>query len=454
MGFFLVSLTNHPFVCLCNCSEYLHMKTDQLYRLLQNHNINTDSRHVNQGDLFFALKGDRFNGNEFAGEAIEKGCAFAVIDEKAFVRNEKYLLVENVLLTLQDLAKIHRQNLKMPVVAITGTNGKTTTKELIKHVLLKQYNVSATRNNLNNHIGVPLTILDISPDSDIAVVEMGANHPGEIHTLCHIAHPTHGLITNIGKAHLEGFGSFNNICSAKAELYDYLEESRGTVFYNPENNDLQRLLKKKKMETIPYTDDKLDASEALESGADPFINLTLRYGSDQLPVRTKLAGTVNIENILAAVRVGDYFHVEIRKIIDAIENYQPENNRSQILHTKTNILLLDAYNANPTSMMAAIRDVGKKWTREAYLILGDMLELGKVAAEEHQEILSYLEEKNLRNVILVGSIFQSVNKNPLFKSFKDTVELIAWLKLNPIQYSDILIKGSRKMELERIINYL
>ena len=369
------------------------MSINDLYELfLGNPKICTDSRSVEKGSLFFALKGDTFNGNNFAFQAIEQGAAFAIIDENPAVQDNRLILVENVLNALQDLAHYHRTQLGIPVLAITGTNGKTTTKELTTAVLSKKYKVVATKGNLNNHIGVPLTLLSMDQSTQIGIVEMGANHQGEIAELSRIASPDFGLITNVGKAHLEGFGSFEGVKKTKAELYRFVEMNHGKVFINTSNENLCSMIGTN-YESINYRVSKEGVGlegELLQSS--PHLVFQVKFPKGWLYIKTNLAGGYNLENALAAVCVGNYFGVDPLEIKGAIEAYIPSNNRSQFLKSQRNQVIMDAYNANPSSMEAALENFKTFVQKPKGVILGDMFELGETAADEHQKIVDKLEQ--------------------------------------------------------------
>ncbi|MEZ5197196.1 MAG: UDP-N-acetylmuramoyl-tripeptide--D-alanyl-D-alanine ligase [Bacteroidales bacterium] len=426
---------------------------DTLYKVfLKNPRISTDSRNVPNESIFFALKGDNFNGNHFALVALEKGAVLAVVDEIISGGNDKILRVDNVLETLQELARLHRISLGLKVIGITGTNGKTTTKELIQSVLKKEYNSLATSGNLNNHLGVPLTLLSLSSDHDIAVVEMGANHVGEIATLCEIARPDFGIITNIGKAHLEGFGSFEGVIRAKTELYEFIRKTGGKVFINADN----KLLVKKavNIDSISY-----GMSENLYCKGEfindfPFLELNCALEGISVPVQSRLMGRYNFENILAAVCIGNYFHISHSDIQEAIETYQPTNNRSQIIHTKNNTLILDAYNANPSSMKAAIENFAACNFENKSLVLGDMAELGKDSFNEHTAVLKLLKSLKLHNVILVGTEYARANLPFEFQTVTDHKQLEELILQKQFRNMTILIKGSRRMQLEKITHLL
>ncbi len=407
---------------------------------LYNHYLNcsgvcTDSRKIEEGNIFFALKGNNFNGNLFAEHAIKEGCSHAVIDEIEFKKNEQYILVDDVLECLQKLSIFHRQQLNCTVIGITGTNGKTTTKELIYEVLNKKYKTNATKGNLNNHIGVPLTLLSTPLDTEILIVEMGANHPGEIAFLSEIAKPNYGIITNIGKAHLEGFGGFEGVIKTKKELYDYIRNNGGKIFVNAKDELLLKL--SKNIEKITYCVD----SQYIRS--NPYVQFSFL----KTKISSQLIGAYNYPNLSVACCIGKYFGVSISNCKNAIESYTPTNNRSQVEKSnKGNIIILDAYNANPSSMFVAIKSLqGMNGTTKT-AILGDMLELGDNSLHEHQEIVELLNASNFKSVFLVGEEFQKTKNS--FLSFNNTNELKNWLQCNPITNSTILLKGSRGIGLE------
>ena len=410
----------------------------------------TDTRKIEKDSLFFALKGDHFNGNEFAIQALALGAIYCVVDEKKYATDERYIVVENVLEALQQLATFHRNQLKIPVIALTGSNGKTTTKELINAVLSQKYKTTATHGNLNNHIGVPLTLLQMNESTEIGIVEMGANHPKEIGMLCEIAQPDFGLITNFGKAHIEGFGSIEGVIKAKSELYDYLMAHQKTIFVN-ENDHLQvrQTIDSKNV----YKFGLLTSLDTMLEIIDTQPYVTLKY--NEAIINSKLTGTYNFNNIAVAIAIGSYFEVDPKAIISAIENYTPTNNRSQILKKGSNTIIMDAYNANPSSMLAALENFKQLQQEHKIIFLGDMFELGQTAENEHQFIVDYLEKNDLGKVYLVGTNFFKtkikLKKIEKFESFED-------LKLNiqthPVVDSFLLIKGSRGMALERILELL
>ena len=431
----------------------MNISTDELYRIYKQYpKITTDSRFIPDKSLFFALKGENFDGNKFAEEAVAKGAAFAVIDDKKYLKDERFLLTEDVLAALQELAKFHRKQLKTIVIGITGTNGKTTTKELIARVLNSNFKTKATIGNLNNHIGVPLTLLSLSGTEKFAVVEMGANHTGEIKQLCDIALPDFGIITNIGKAHLEGFGTFEGVIKTKGELYDFLRKANGKVFLNSDNKILSEI--SSGLKTITYGTGKDNYCTGELIGTTPFLRI--RYNSANINdiINTKLYGSYNFENILAAITIGTYFEVRKEDIKSAIESYEPANNRSQILETKNNTVIMDAYNANPTSMIAAIDSFAKSDYNNKMVILGDMLELGKESRSEHIKIIKKIGNTGIPDIILVGPIFKEVAESHGYKCFKNSAETANYLKENPVSTKTILLKASRGIHLETIVKYL
>ena len=425
------------------------MQQDQLKKLysfyLKYPHVSTDTRNIKPNSIFFALKGDKFNANEFAEKAIDTGAAAAVIEEEKYRKNEKYFLVQNVLKTLQQLATYHRKQLDIPVIGITGSNGKTTTKELIAAVLRKKWTIYATQRNLNNHIGVPLTILSLTKKHQIAVIEMGANHIGEIAELCTIAQPNHGIITNIGKAHLEGFGSHQGVIKAKNELYEYIKKNNGLLFVNNDNELLSAL--SASIKRISYGENKTAEFNGHFLEADPFVILQQK----EQTINTQIIGKYNFENILAAACIGDHFKVEHQKIKEALEEYVPSNSRSQVIKKGTNTILLDAYNANPTSMEAALNNFKEMKAKKKILILGDMLELGSHSLEEHKKIINMLAQKGFNDFLLIGEQFYSVSEK---NKFRNTEEVKLYLAENPISNSLILIKGSRGIKLETLLELL
>lgn len=419
-------------------------------RFLSCSTITMDSREVPAQSLFFALKGKHFNGNKFAEEALSKGARYVLVDEKQYALDERYILVNDVLHTMQRLATYHREQLKVQVIGITGTNGKTTTKELINQILAKKYNTIATEKNYNNHIGVPFTLLKMNAHHHIAIIEMGANHPGEIKFLCHIAQPEFGLITNIGKAHLEGFGSYQGVIKTKNEIYEYVASNNGTLFFNSNNELLKNLLEDKACSKIDYGTSKNAYCTGEIVSSNPYLSIRVK---DFPLIKSKLVGNYNFENILAGVCVGKYFNVPPKQISEAIAGYMPGNNRSQVIQKTKNEIILDAYNANPTSMRKAIENFSKLQRKHKALILGDMFELGEFSDEEHKKIIDLVNRYSFNAVFYIGPIF-SKHVSSDHTTFQSTPEFIAWLKKNPLKNFTILIKGSRGMTLEKVINYL
>ncbi len=430
------------------------MQIEQLYQIfLKFPKVTTDSRKALPGTIFFALKGDRFDGNAYAAKAIELGCEYAVIDNPQYQLGEKTIFVQDSLKTLQDLATLHRKTLGLPILSITGTNGKTTTKELIHAVLSKKYRTLATQGNLNNHIGVPLTLLNITSETEIAIVEMGASHPGEIAQLCNIVHPNYGLITNIGKAHLEGFGSFEGVKKTKGELYRYLEENNGQIFMNQDNPILHEISGTLKRTTYGTTQEAGLMGEILKSPG-MFLNFRALYPKGWLYHQTKLVGTYNFENALAAIAVGLYFKVDPLQIQQAIEEYKPQNLRSQLIKKEHNTILLDAYNANPTSMKASINNFIRLKPQNPLLILGDMLELGETSEEEHQHIIDLTISGNFKEVLLVGDQFGKTTVPENYIKFTNSEDVATYLKAHPFNNKTVLIKGSRGIKLEGLTEFI
>lgn len=419
---------------------------------LQSGKVSTDSRNIEKGCLFFALKGENFNGNQYAESALKKGAAYAIVDEKEYAGSAHTILVDDALSCLQQLAKHHRQQLNIPILGITGTNGKTTTKELISAVLAQKYRVAYTRGNLNNHIGVPLTLLQMTADTEFGVVEMGANHPGEIGFLCQIAQPNYGIITNIGKAHLEGFGSFEGVVKTKGELYDFIAQTGGTVFYN-RDNELLLHLGEKLPARVSYGQSQADLTgEAIQS--PPYIHAKVNFPKGVLYLNSKLIGNYNFENIMAAACIGNYFEVDPLKIQEAIKCYHPSNNRSQLIRSGELTIVMDAYNANPTSMAASISSFSNHASANSYLILGDMLELGTYSAQEHTNILKLIRKKGFTNVFLVGKEFAKAAAAFPYSAFQTVSELCSHLEKKGIKNGNVLLKGSRGIQLEKVLEVL
>lgn len=429
------------------------MEITELYHLFSQHPaVTTDSRNIPDNSIFFALKGDNFDGNRFAADALSKGAAFAVIDEPEFVINDQIILVDDVLTCLQKLARYHRDQLEIPILAITGTNGKTTTKELIAAVLSKKFRINFTQGNLNNHIGVPLTILSMTQETEIGIVEMGANHAGEIKILCDIANPDFGIVTNMGKAHLEGFGSFEGVVKTKSELYDFLRSKKGKCFINADN----ALLNKQAydLEKVTYGNSTSCFMPGELATTDYNLVVKTLFPKGWLYLKSKLIGDYNFENLLAAACVGKYFELEPLLIQQALEEYTPSNNRSQLIKNEKNIIIMDAYNANPTSMMMALTNFTNIKNDQKCIILGDMLELGEASGEEHQKIVNFIESHFLSDVYLVGPQFKKTITGKEKKKFDNAELLSNYIKTQPIENKLILIKGSRGIHLEKILELL
>jgi UDP-N-acetylmuramoyl-tripeptide--D-alanyl-D-alanine ligase len=432
------------------------MQLAELYQIyLANPRVSTDTRKIEAESIFFALKGANFNGNAFAQEALEKGAIYAVIDEKKYQNSEKCILVKDALKTLQQLATLHRKNLDIPVIAIAGSNGKTTTKELTALVLAQKYKTFATQGNLNNHIGVPLTILSIPKDTEIAVIELGANHIGETVFLCQIAQPTCGVVTNIGLDHLEGFGSLEGVAKANSELYKYLQKNKGVIFLNTNEKELLSVLEKLKFpkkRTFTYPNEK-DYLHCKLGSSDFFVSYENEQGNF---IQTQLIGKYNFANIATALCIGKYFGVAPEKMDEAILSYKPRNNRSQILHQNTNIVILDAYNANPSSMKEAVENFAQIQTSQSKaVILGQMNELGSYSYAEHQKLGKLIAEKNFDLVVLYGDEMQpALEFLPKAYFFTDKFSLHNWLKDKNLQDWFILVKGSRGVQMESVLDFL
>ncbi len=424
------------------------MKIEQLYTVFLEHSsVQTDTRKIKKDDLFFALKGANFNGNSFAKEALEKGAAFVIIDEKEFYIDEKTILVNDVLETLQQLAKFHREFLNTPIIAITGSNGKTTTKELLFEVLKEKYEVLATEGNLNNHIGVPITLLKLTRDHDFGIIEMGANHQKEIEAYCKWALPNFGLINNCGKAHLEGFGGIEGVRKGKGELYDFIKNSNGIIFRNA---DLDYLIEMSNGNAQQFTYGSVSANVLGKNiSEDGMLKVAVISPKMECVIETNLVGDYNFDNVMAAVAVGSYFGVSINNIKKAIENYFPNNNRSQKIVLNTNTIIMDAYNANPSSMKAAIENFSTMTNGKGILFLGAMKELGNETAFEHDNLQEILKNEDWEKVVLVGKEF---NKNvDSFEYFDTSIDAKKWFMEQNFQHKKILIKGSRTSFMEKII---
>ncbi len=415
--------------------------------------ISTDTRSILPNSIFFALKGPTFNGNKFAIKALSSGASFAIVDEPEYQLNDQCLLVPDCLTALQQLASYHRQQLKIPFLAITGSNGKTTTKELVRNVLSKKFNVHATKGNLNNHIGVPLTILSIPKNAAFVVIEMGANHQKEIEQLCEIANPDFGLITNVGKAHLEGFGGFEGVKKGKGELYAYLKKKKKTVFVNADNHILQTMIEiNQPLNVVSYgtKENCFCSGELIHS--EPTIQLTWKCGGAFATIETQMIGAYNFENILSAIAIGNYFKVKPEDISEAIAFYVPDNSRSQVIRDGSNTIILDAYNANPTSMEAALINFNKMNSDSKYICIGDMAELGEESEAEHKKIIELLKAIDYKQLILVGKNFGSFADQIACMHFDNSQLASAYFKKNHPENSYILIKGSRSSRMELLFD--
>lgn len=418
-----------------------------LYEIyLQYPSVQTDTRKLKQGDIFFALKGPNFNGNTFAAQALEAGAAYVIIDEAEYAVSDKYILVDDVLKCLQDLANYHRRQLNIPIIAITGSNGKTTTKELVTAVLRKKYITYATDGNLNNHIGVPLTLLKIKQDAEMAVVEMGANHQKEIESYCLIAEPAYGIITNCGKAHIEGFGGEEGVRKGKGELYDFLRAHNGTIFRNTDLAYLQGMAKGISNQ-VTYGSKDADYTGTLQMN-DIFLEVVFNNAT----IKTQLVGDYNFPNVMVAIAVGMYFGIPAKDIQEAIESYNPDNSRSQWIQTGTNSVILDAYNANPTSMRAAITNFAKASLSHKMLWIGAMKEMGKDELQEHTELVAFIGQYQWDNVILVGREFENITH--AYQHFTDSTQAAEYIKQHPPHDASILIKGSRGSKMEVLLDAL
>lgn len=421
---------------------------EELYKIYQQHpSVQTDTRKIQAGDIFFALKGPNFNGNIFAEQALEKNAAYVIIDEPQPVNSDKIILVNDVLDTLQQLAKYHRQQLNIPFIAITGSNGKTTTKELIHAVLSSVYKTYTTKGNLNNHIGIPVTMLEVKKDAEFAVIEMGANHQKEIAGYCEYVLPTHGMITNAGKAHLEGFGGIEGVRKGKGELYDFLRENNGTAFVMWDYEYLREMSKGIKNIITYGTSNANVTGVVLKS--EPFLQIKITNGFSIKKISSQLVGDYNLPNVLAAIAVGKYFYVPEEKIRSAIESYVPSNSRSQLIEKDSNKIILDAYNANPSSMKAAIENFSRLPDENKILILGAMAELGDESLQEHKNIIELIKKYRWKNVVLVGGDFLKINHPYL--SFENNIQAKEWLQKEKIRNASFLIKGSRSMQMEKVV---
>ena len=427
------------------------MSIIDLYDLfIHNPQITTDSRNCPKGSIFFALKGDKFDGNQYAGKALASGCVYAIIDNPDYYIGERTILVDNVLKTLQQLAHHHRKVLGLPIIGITGTNGKTTTKELLAAVLSTKFNVLYTEGNLNTHIGVPLTLLRLTHDHEMAVIEMGASHPGDIKELVDIVHPNYGIITNVGRAHLEGFGSFEGVIRTKGELYDYIRRSKGKLFIKKENEYLQSIAKGIEQITYGNGDDAFASGQVVR--CDPFLVFNWKQQGKLHTVETHMIGSYNLDNVLAAVAVGRFFKIPAERISRAIAAYEPTNNRSQFKKTENNELIIDAYNANPSSMKVALDNFITMPVQPKAIILGDMRELGPTSDELHAEVVEQIKKGQFDKVFLCGEHFSKVGKE--FSPFATTEAMVEELRKQPLKGYHILIKGSHSMGLEKLADIL
>ena len=427
------------------------MSIIDLYDLfIHNPQITTDSRNCPKGSIFFALKGDKFDGNQYAGKALASGCVYAVIDNPDYYIGERTILVDNVLKTLQQLAHHHRKVLGLPIIGITGTNGKTTTKELLAAVLSTKFNLLYTEGNFNNHIGVPLTLLRLTHDHEMAVIEMGASHPGDIKELVDIVHPNYGIITNVGRAHLEGFGSFEGVIRTKGELYDYIRRSKGKIFIKKENEYLQSIAKGIEQITYGNGDDAFASGQVVS--CDPFLVFNWKQQGKLHTVEPHMIGSYNLDNVLAAVAVGRFFKIPAERISRAIAAYEPTNNRSQFKKTDNNELIIDAYNANPSSMKVALDNFITMPVQPKAIILGDMRELGPTSDELHAEVVEQIKKGQFDKVFLCGEHFSKVGKE--FSPFATTEAMVEELRKQPLKGYHILIKGSHSMGLEKLADIL
>ncbi len=431
------------------------MELNELYSLVRSSaGMCTDTRSLRKGEVFFALKGPSHDGNRYAAAAITAGAVAAVTDDPS-LKGEKIISVTDVLTTLTELAVMHRKTLQVPVIAITGTNGKTTTKELVTAVLSRKKKVHSTTGNMNNHIGVPLTLLSAPADTGFLVIEMGANHRGEIASLCSTAMPTHGIITNIGKAHIEGFGSYENVIAAKSELYLWLRNNGGIALFNECNSTLTELVYNMVLKAVPYSDPGgTDLVVKPVVHDDPFLNVEVDYAGHRYAFTTHLFGSYNLDNVRAALAVGIFFEVAMDEIIDAISLYRPSNNRSQIRKTERNTLICDSYNANPSSMSKALAAFSEISAEKKMVILGDMLELGHESLPEHSKVIATLDTMEGTEVLLVGPVFISLAKAKTTKTFSSSGEAREWLSKENLSGYTVLVKGSRGMMLEKVYDVL
>lgn len=424
------------------------MNIDDLYELfLQYPSVETDTRKLKKGDIFFALKGPNFNGNQYLQQAFEAGASYCVADEQTSYKNDRVIVVNDSLETLQQLAKKHRMQFSIPFIAITGSNGKTTTKELVNEVLATTYKTYTTHGNLNNHIGVPLTLLSIKKDAAIAVIEMGANHQKEIASYCEYTMPTHGIITNCGKAHLEGFGGEEGVKKGKGELFDYLRAHKGIAFINSDYDYLHEL-SAGIQEIIRYGEKSGDIRGEVKNDTE-FLEIKITRGAELPSIQTQLVGDYNLPNVLTAVCIGKTFGITDALIKQALENYAPSNSRSQLVNAGTNTIILDAYNANPTSMKAAIQNFVHMEGGKKVLILGGMMELGEQSKKEHSDIVKLIQSGSWHKIVLVGKDYIDLPDSILH--FNSSAEARDWFQKENLQNARILIKGSRSMQMEKVI---
>jgi UDP-N-acetylmuramoyl-tripeptide--D-alanyl-D-alanine ligase len=425
------------------------LEISALYNIYLSHpSVQTDSRKIKAGDIFFALKGPSFNGNKFAAQSLRDGAIYAVVDEKEYAVNDHCILVDDVLETLQALARYHRQQFNIPFIAITGSNGKTTTKELVTAVLRQQYITYATDGNLNNHIGVPLTLLKIKSDAQMAVIEMGANHLKEIDSYCQIALPTHGIITNCGKAHIEGFGGIEGVRKGKGELYDHLRENGGAIFRNTDLDYLEGMAKNMPNQITYGSADATYLGKPVMD--DVFLSVASLNKNTETLIKTKLVGEYNYPNVMVAIAVGSHFGIDIDRIKAAIEAYDPDNSRSQWIKKGSNSIILDAYNANPTSMKAAISNFANAKLENKILWLGGMKEMGADEVKEHKELVDFIAQFQWKDVVLVGKEFNDVSGN--YKQYQTSAEAAEQIKASLPENAAILIKGSRGSKMEVLLD--
>lgn len=431
------------------------MNIEQLYQTyLLSRTVTTDSRQITPGCLFFAFKGETFDGNAFAPQALEQGAALCVISDPSYKVDDRCVVVDDVLATLQQLARHHRAQLTIPIIGITGTNGKTTTKELVHAVLAKRYRTHATAGNFNNHLGVPLTLLSIPADAQLAIVEMGANHPGEIASLCHIADPDYGLITNVGRAHLEGFGSFEGVIQTKTELYRHLASKKGTAFVNADNDILVSQAAQCQLGTVTYGSSEQAQVRGHLVGSDPYMKFYIEDGDSVYTIQSQLLGNYNFDNAMAAAAVGRYFHVDLWDVKEAIEQYAPSNNRSQYKETGRNTLILDCYNANPSSMKVALDNFEALTKKNKVAMLGGMKELGEESRREHEAIVERLLAHPEISTVLVGLEFAFAEGKSNVKWFADSDAAAAYFAEHPLSGAMVLLKGSnstRMWQLEKVL---